>query len=185
MVECGDACVQPTATFTYAECTEAATFNVVVDLTTVGSTGSVPITNDGAAPNVVATAVGSYTVGPFPSASVVELEIEGANEVCSWTSTKLTKDCSTIGIAENTTRKLNLYPNPSEGSFFMSIPTGVSGSMDLQVQDITGRVVAMQNILNGASHEVVLELGHLPNGAYFVVLNTNSQRFIGRVQVVH
>ncbi|MGB3527150.1 MAG: T9SS type A sorting domain-containing protein [Flavobacteriales bacterium] len=185
VVECGDACVQPTATFTYAECTEAATFNVVVDLTTVGSTGSVTITNDGAAPNVVATAVGSYTVGPFPSASVVELEIEGANEVCSWTSTKLTKDCSTIGIAENTTRKLNLYPNPSEGSFFLSIPTDVSGSMDLQVQDITGRVVAMQNILNGASHEVVLELGHLPNGAYFVVLNTNSQRFIGRVQVVH
>ena len=62
---------------------------------------------------------------------------------------------------------------------------GVSGSMDLQVQDITGRVVADRNISNGASHQAVLDLGHLPNGAYFVVLNTNTQRFIGRVQLVH
>ena len=183
VVECGSVCVQPTATFSYAECTEATSFNVLVDLTAVGSTGSVSITNDGGAPTVVANAIGTYTVGPFPSATAVELEIEGASEVCSWTSTTLSKDCSTIGIAENSTQKLNLYPNPSEGRFYVSIPTGVSGNMDMQVQDLTGRVVASQQISNGTSHEAVLELGHLPNGAYFVVLITNSQRFIGRVQV--
>ncbi|MEO7081157.1 MAG: T9SS type A sorting domain-containing protein, partial [Flavobacteriales bacterium] len=172
VVECGSACVQPTATFSYAECTVGTSFNVLVELTAVGSTGSVTITNDGGAPAVVANAIGTYTVGPFPSASTVELEIEGANEVCSWTSSKLSKDCTGVGIAENTTQKLNLYPNPSEGRFYVSLPTGVSGSMDMQVQDLTGRVVASQHITNGSSHEAVLELGHLPNGAYFVVLNT-------------
>ncbi len=183
VVECGSACVQPTATFSYAECTVASSFNVLVEVTAVGSTGSVTITNDGGAPVVVANAIGTYTVGPFPSASVVELELEGANEVCSWTSNKMSKDCYGVGIAENTTRTLNLYPNPSEGRFNVSIPKGVSGSLDVQVQDLTGRVVASQHITNGSSHEAVLELGHLPNGAYFVVLQTNSQRFIGRVQV--
>jgi hypothetical protein len=185
VVECANACVQPAATFSYAECEDATSYSVLVDLTSVGSTGSVTISNDGGAPSVLANAVGIYPVGPFPSGSVVEIEVTGANEVCSWTSTALSKDCSTIGIAENSTQKLSLFPNPSEGRFTVSLPPGLTGSLDLAVRDLTGRLVASDRLAQGTGNEVLLELGHLPNGTYFVVLHANSQRFVGRVQVVH
>jgi hypothetical protein len=113
----------------------------------------------------------------------VEIEVTGANEVCSWTSTTLSKDCSTIGIAENSTQKLSLFPNPSEGRFYVSLPPDLTGSLALEVRDLTGRLVASERLPQGTGHEAVLELGHLPNGAYFVVLHANSQRYVGRVQV--
>ncbi|MBS1580561.1 MAG: T9SS type A sorting domain-containing protein [Bacteroidetes bacterium] len=180
---CSDGCEQPTATFAYADCTSPTTFSVVVNVTDLGSTGSVTITNDGGAPDVVANAVGAYTVGPFPSASVVELNVEGANDVCTWTSSSLSKDCSTMGVTEASQPGIALFPNPNDGQFTLELPQDMSGATDLLVADLSGRVVAQHRLLG--TGRVGVDLSQLPNGLYTLTLRNNEKTANGRISIQH
>lgn len=94
VVACYDGCEQPQATFA-TSCISTDQYEIMVTITDIGSTGSVVITNTGGAPNVTATATGSYSVGPFNHGTPVTVEVEGASILCTWTSSPLVQnDCS-------------------------------------------------------------------------------------------
>lgn len=183
VVGCVTECEQPRATFAYADCTEPATFSVVVNVTDLGSTGSVTITNDGGAPDVTASATGSYTVGPFASGSSVRLDVEGADAICTWSSYVMTYSCLNMGLPEQMEQAIQLYPNPSNGLFRLAMPAVWSGRTELQVLDLTGRLVAQDVLV--ASGEVVLDLQHLPTGLYTVVARNARYRSAGRISIQH
>ena len=182
VAECAAGCEQPAATFA-ANCLTTTQYQVVATITAIGSSGSVTITNNAGAANVVANAPGDYPVGPFVSGTPVTLEVEGANEVCTWTSSALTKDCSSIGIAESAMQQISLFPNPNNGSFSMDLPVGMGGVIDLKVFDPTGRIVSQQQ-LNG-NGRVGVDLGSLPNGFYSILLHSNGQVANQRFSVQH
>ncbi|MFT3886200.1 MAG: T9SS type A sorting domain-containing protein [Flavobacteriales bacterium] len=182
VVACYDGCTQPKATFT-TECLNRTQFEVAVNVTDLGSTGSVTITNDGGAAEVTATATGTYKVGPIPSGTPVTVEVKGASVLCSWTSPVQKLDCSTIGIDEAVAGLVRLYPNPSDGRFMLELPQGMTGTMHLQVQDLTGRVVSQQRV--SGTGRVSVELSELPNGLYTVVLRNNERTATGRISIQH
>ena len=94
VVACYDGCTQPQASFSTA-CVSTTQYEVVVNITNIGSTGSAQITNNGGAATVAATAAGTYTVGPFNAGTPVTVEVEGASVLCTWTSPALVQDdCS-------------------------------------------------------------------------------------------
>ena len=181
VAQCAQACVQPAATFD-TECLSPTQYNVVVNLTNTGSTGSTTITNDGGAPTVTANAAGTYTVGPFASAAVVHVNLEGANVVCTWNSTGITKDCTGMGVASTDAAPLRVFPNPSNGSFQVELPNGMAGRTDLQVMDLTGRVVHVQAI---AARTATMDLGHLPNGLYTLVARNGSLQTTSKISIQH
>lgn len=183
VVECDDACEQPAATFAYADCTVPTSFSVVVNVTDLGSSGSVVITNDGGAAEVTASTVGTYTVGPFPSASTVVVDVEGASDVCSWTSMPMSKDCSAMGIAETSLGAIDLFPNPSNGQFSVQLPAEMGGKAELQVLDLTGRMVAHRSLLGSGRSTV--DLTELPNGLYTLVLRNNGTVANARTIIQH
>ncbi|HMN07023.1 MAG TPA: T9SS type A sorting domain-containing protein [Flavobacteriales bacterium] len=95
VVACYDGCVQPKATFTTA-CVSTTQYEILVNITDIGSTASVQITNNGGAATVNATATGTYHVGPFNAGTPVTVEVVGASILCTWTASGLVKDdCST------------------------------------------------------------------------------------------
>lgn len=178
---CASGCSQPQATFATAPCTETTSFSVDVNVTNAGS-GPLVITNDaGVAPTAVA-GIGTYTAGPFPSGSVVVLELQGANEVCSWTANPLSKDCSTMGIAEFGAGNLRIAPNPSNGTFRLDLDNGTPGNLQVHVLDLTGRVVAEQPMIGS---NTILHLEHLPSGLYTVVAQGASMRFTSKISIQH
>ena len=181
VVACYDGCTQPQATFA-SNCLSQSTFEVNVTVTEVGSTGSVTITNSAGVAPMTATAAGTYTVGPFPAAVPVTINVEGASVLCTWTSPALNPDCSGVGIEEQQAGQLMIRPNPSTGIFYLEMPNGMSSSAIVEVMDLTGRVVA-QEALNG--NNVTLHLEHLPNGLYTVVALANGQRFTSKISVQH
>jgi len=183
VVGCPDGCVQPVASFAYAECTEAATYNVVVNITSLGSQASALITNDGGAPTVTANSVGQYTVGPFASQSTVRIEVEGANELCTWTSTPLTYSCLDISVNEMSLEPIRVFPNPNDGNFRIGLPEALQSRTELFVADISGRVIE-QFSLNGSS-EVALDLQHLPSGLYTLTAQSAAQRATTRISIQH
>ncbi len=181
VVACYDGCTQPQATFSTA-CISTTQYEVVVNITTIGSTGNAQITNTGGAATVAATAAGTYTVGPFNAGTPVTVEVEGASILCTWTSPALVKqDCSdyNIGINENNMGTLQLFPNPNTGRFTMQLPSDFRGTANLRVMDLAGRIVARQE-LNGTGMTVV-QLPELPNGLYALALESNRKVLNGTI----
>lgn len=170
VVACYDGCTQPTASFAVGPDCDNEQFSITVNLTAVGSTGTVSITNDGGAPAVTATAIGTYTVGPFDSQDEVNVEVVGASLLCSWTSPKLTYDCTGVGIAERAERTLRLYPNPSEGMFRLELPEGSNGSVVPSGADLQGRIVLRKGLSTNAGKVFELDLTTLPSGAYMIMM---------------
>jgi hypothetical protein len=182
VVACYDGCTQPRATFTTV-CVDQTHFNVEVNVTEIGSTSSVNITNDRGLPSVTATATGTYTVGPFTSGMPVTIEVEGASVLCSWTGAGLDRSCLGIGIEEAAMNTLRLFPNPNDGRFTLELSEDMLGSSQLQVLDLAGRVVEQQQF-NGAAVQH-LDLSGLPNGLYTLVLQNNGRFFNGKVSIQH
>ncbi|MBS1580562.1 MAG: T9SS type A sorting domain-containing protein [Bacteroidetes bacterium] len=184
VVACYDGCTQPQATFA-STCLSPTQYEVAVTISQLGSTGSVTITNNGGAPSVTATAVGTYTVGPFTAGTPATVEVEGASVLCSWTSPVQNPDCSSVptGVADATMPAIRLFPNPSDGLFNLELPQGMSGATDLLVADLSGRVVAQQR-LNGTGR-VGVDLSRLPNGLYTLTLRNNEKTANGRISIQH
>lgn len=180
VVACYDGCIQPQATFDRT-CLSALQFEVSVNITQVGP-GGATITNTGDAADVAVTGTGAYTVGPFPTGTPVTLNVEGASVLCTWTSPAQDMDCTGTGIATSPAGQLAIHPNPSNGTFQLELPMRMSGAVDLQVMDLTGRVVAQQ-VLNGRT--VILDLEALPNGLYTVVTTSAAAQYTAKISIQH
>jgi hypothetical protein len=82
---------------------------------------------------------------------------------------------TTIGATKST--PLLLTPNPSEGRLVLPLETLLEGFVDLQILDMSGRMVfTEQNVSTG--RPVVFQLGQLPAGMYIVLLKDVDGRNI-------
>jgi hypothetical protein len=73
--------------------------------------------------------------------------------------------------------ELNVYPNPSAGSFTVTIP-GTANTATITVTDITGKeVVSMAN----AAKKVCLQMGNLPAGTYFIKADAGGKTYTQKV----
>ncbi|MBL0043148.1 MAG: T9SS type A sorting domain-containing protein [Flavobacteriales bacterium] len=79
--------------------------------------------------------------------------------------------CGLVGVSENTTSELSLYPNPTTGELFIN---GIAGNTQVEIMDLTGRLV-MQNRFNGAGAAERIDLSALQNGNYTVVLRMEDR----------
>lgn len=182
VTECATACQAPVASFAYVACSAPTSFSVTVNITDLGSTGSVTITNDGGVADQVVTATGSYTVGPFTSGSSVQVNVVGASTLCSASSPIMTKDCTDMSVGSIEKGVVRLFPNPNDGKFQLELPTSFSGSGTLEVLDIAGRVVAQERLAGTGLVSMALEL---PNGLYTLLVKNQDKMFTGRVSIQH
>lgn len=109
----------------------------------------------------VATQNGSYAV-------------EAADSNCNVTSNCVLID--EVGLSENTSGLLNLYPNPTAGSVTLTWKTPLEGT--IRILDLTGKTMLVQSV--SGKQAVVLELPGA-NGVYLVEVNTGSKSEYFRV----
>lgn len=64
---------------------------------------------------------------------------------------------------------LQLFPNPTSTNINISY-TAINEQVTIQVRDILGRSVMTQQIQNAANQITSMEVGHLPNGIYYLNL---------------
>ncbi len=77
---------------------------------------------------------------------------------------------------------LVVFPNPANQALHVSLPSGMKGQAEVNVLDMTGRVVLRQ-VLNAPSGTLNLE--QLPNGLYTVKAEADGQVATARVSVKH
>jgi hypothetical protein len=72
--------------------------------------------------------------------------------------------------------RLKVYPNPlKNGMLIVSFKDEVNLNILLEVKDMAGKTVFMNNEIDPGTGKVELDLGHLPNGVYFVQLTTDEK----------
>ena len=76
--------------------------------------------------------------------------------------------------------EFTIYPNPSDGAFYVSWPAGWQFPVHIQVFDLFGRRVLALDTETGTSR-VLIEPGRIAGGVYVVELESNGQRWIRRV----
>lgn len=77
---------------------------------------------------------------------------------------------------------LLLYPNPSPGSVMVKLENAYRGQVQLQVLDVTGRVLQSQKLLKGA--EVLqqpIQLQGMANGLYYLQVSTGDARMVQKL----
>jgi hypothetical protein len=70
------------------------------------------------------------------------------------------------GITKAVTDGLNLFPNPSNGKFYLETNTSGNDPIELQVMDLTGRIVYERK--QAIRETIEIDLSNQPKGMYFL-----------------
>ena len=96
--------------------------------------------------------------------SVSTLNIQGNNIIC------LVSGLSQLGVAENSNSEFNVYPNPTNGKFNITLPSNIKANVS--VVDAEGKVILEKNNLsNGA----LMNLGNVAPGVYLVNISSATE----------
>ena len=104
-----------------------------------------------------------------------------ASSACGSDTVTMVVQISTSAIADATVERFfTAFPNPGDGKFILQ-NTGLSGSYDLTVFDVTGRVVHSEQLsIMGTTR---LDLSRLGNGIYYAVLQTEAVRDVVKLVI--
>ncbi|PJB54937.1 MAG: hypothetical protein CO098_19020, partial [Bacteroidetes bacterium CG_4_9_14_3_um_filter_41_19] len=83
----------------------------------------------------------------------------------------------------NDFKKLVIYPNPTQGSFYLSLELKEASAIQLTLLDGVGRNVWHQSITETASLQMQCQPGKLPPGIYQLIIVTEQQRLVRKVVV--
>ncbi|MDR0969011.1 MAG: C25 family cysteine peptidase [Lentimicrobiaceae bacterium] len=83
-----------------------------------------------------------------------------------------------IGLGENATSEIHLYPNPSNGNVHVELGEAFQAATQVIVYNVVGEMVYTYTV-NAQSFE--LKLNHLNNGVYFVSVQNDNNKTVKRM----
>ena len=89
------------------------------------------------------------------------------------------------GLSEVSINELgiSLFPNPSQGEFYLGFTQAISGKMEVSVTDLTGRVLWSKNISDIAPNIMAINLGNVSKGIYILNIRSNSMSVTKKIAV--
>ena len=78
---------------------------------------------------------------------------------------------------------INVFPNPTQtGQFFISVPDVVVGNVQLNIYDITGRLVVPTKTINVSANNLI-EVNQMVKGTYIVTVISNEKIYRSKIIV--
>ena len=88
----------------------------------------------------------------------------------------------TTGLNENDElNAISLFPNPTSSS--ITINTGKFDSVNIELTDITGRLLNIYSFSSIQNNNVIIDLSSLAKGVYNIMINTESGSIIKKLVV--
>ncbi len=139
----------------------------------------VAFTNNGMATSVTKTGL-SLTLGQHYYFTVHAFD--GAGLVCSATNSDGVIVLTGSGIPQSSylNTQISIYPNPNNGTFFISAP---DGKIVLDILDVSGRVLSSEN-MNTENGKVEIK-SQLAEGTYFVAIHlANGNHIMKKIVII-
>ncbi len=115
---------------------------------------------------------------PFNITQTHAYTVTGTSNSCTNTSTKLiivTACPGSVGIQQSTasTQQIKVYPNPTSGTFNISISNANFKELSISVVNMLGKeVFAATDKNNATDYQIEINLESLPDGMYYLKLST-------------
>jgi PKD repeat protein len=103
---------------------------------------------------------------------------------CINSETHMLNVVNCVGIGEREALSMELYPNPTNGLFTISLSAEQFNNADLRVVDALGKEVFSQRSLNvNGNYTVQVDLSSQPQGIYFVIVSGEEQNITKKIFV--
>ncbi len=80
-----------------------------------------------------------------------------------------------VGVNEDESIQLNIYPNPASNLLYVNIPVELAGQ-PVQIFDETGKLIASPNVIKGK--QIIVDVAGWSKGLYLVKIRDTSKSFI-------
>jgi len=94
----------------------------------------------------------------------------------------VTQAASTVGIGEQKTLSLEIYPNPSKGNFKIRSSGDDAHTYDVTIMDISGKTILSGQL--GDTRDYSFNLSGFPRGYYFVRIKSDAEAIVKRLVLV-
>ena len=90
---------------------------------------------------------------------------------------------STVGLDEENSSEISIYPNPSSGNFNLNISNVNTATVDVEITDVSGKVILSNayNTNNGSINESI-NISNVDDGVYIVRVN-GGQSIVKRIVI--
>lgn len=116
------------------------------------------------------TAITTFDAASNTNLSCIEVD-DADYSATNWINidaeTSFSEDCSTLGVDDELFNSVSLYPNPSEGIFYLK---GLQESTRIKVYDVHSRLVFQNEIHTNEA----IDINDMPVGMYFVNISNAS-----------
>ncbi len=91
--------------------------------------------------------------------------------------------CGSVNVNEVAAAQFTIYPNPTTGEFMLQLPQQVRGTANLQVTDLSGRIVHQETFASNGTLRT-FDLNGLQSGNYMVTITTNDWVKAQQLQII-
>lgn len=145
--------------------------------TVTGNAGWCTLTQSGTGNGTI---VADYTQNTSDQQRTASIEVKVTGLAVQ--TVTVTQAKSSIGLEENASGAVRIYPNPTHGIFRIVPAAGNSQSMEVTVQDLGGKVI-LKKLCKGA-REYLIDLATAPHGTYHVIVKTETSLAVTKLVVI-
>jgi hypothetical protein len=111
---------------------------------------------------------------------IYSVTVTGQND-CQTTKTDRITTTSGVKDLPRTSDDLIIYPNPSNGLFYIKLENEKTDEPEVRIIDAQGKVVYIRSFeLNGPA-DGEIDVQHLPRGVYHVIIQSEKNMYQGRI----
>jgi|GEM_PF-2698137 len=86
-----------------------------------------------------------------------------------------------LSINNSNGNNLNVYPNPFTNNISIQMPSNTAKSVDVEIVDITGKIIYSENVLTNSLNEVNVNTNALTKGIYILKVLNDNQVFTKKI----
>ena len=132
------------------------------------------------ATNIPNNGSATITVPSIADTNNAQILVEAADNIFYAVSTTFDV-ANTFSVNENQFTNLAIYPNPNQGTFYISLDTLLDEKVNIEVYDIRGRKIYNQAIENTMKFEKTVNLNNPSSGVYLVKVRQAANQVTKRV----
>jgi PKD repeat protein len=126
------------------------------------------------------TIVADYLENPYHNARFATISVTGTGILTQ--TVILSQSLSTASVPEVPAGGMRIYPNPTEGMFVIAVDKGKFPSIEVTVMDLAGSKVINRKCQG--EKEYHFDLGNVPQGCYFVRIDTGRDVLVKKLVII-